>query len=358
MVGFRNLSETSTTFTRSGDPVFKEDRAIVASYPVQRTVRAALAATAALALAGGVSVPHAAAQPTNGDEAVKRYFDLAHEAEQLNEQHLRAVDELAAAQATIEQANRDLAAAQQAQGQLQGQVDLLTEASFEGARFNQLSALLVSDSQQDFLNRMSALGVLAGENAEAVAGLSAAVDKANEATRRANEAVDNANKAIADIDQRKAALDEQINEVRAVYRALPRAERDRLAGEGYTGPVSTPPGQAGDAVQWALGQRGKDYVFGSNGPDTWDCSSLMQAAYRSVGIAIPRTTYGQATIGRPVSLNEVKAGDLIIYYSGQSHVAMAIDGIRAVHASTEGVPVKIQDIESIGPVNTIRRVVG
>ncbi|WP_309117081.1 C40 family peptidase [Saccharothrix sp.] len=340
--------------------MFKEDRAIVASYPVQRTVRAALAATAVLALAGGVSVPHAVADPvpTDGSEALKRYFELAHEAEQLNEQHLRAEEELAKANGTIEQANKDLAAAQQAQGQLQGQVDLLTEASFEGARFTQLSALLVSDSQQDFLNRMTALGVLAGENAEAVASLSAAVDQANEATRRANEAVAAANKAIADIDQRKAALDEQINEVRAVYRALPEHERDRLAGEGYTGPVNTPPGKAGDAVQWALTQRGKPYVFGSNGPGSWDCSSLMQAAYRSVGIAIPRTTYGQALIGRPVSLNEVKAGDLIIYYSGQTHVSMAIDGIRAVHASTEGVPVKIQDIESIGPISTIRRVVG
>ncbi|MBW4716925.1 C40 family peptidase [Saccharothrix obliqua] len=331
----------------------------MASHPVQRTVRAAVAAVAVLALAGGVLAPAAADPlPPNASDTLKRYNELTTQAEKLNEEHLRAQDDLAKAQTDLDQANRDLTAAQQAQEELRGQVDLLTEASFEGARFNQLSAILVSESQQDFLNRMSALGVLADENAESMASLQAAVDQANDASRRATDAAASADRAISDIDQRKAALDAQITEARDAYRALPKSERDALADEGFTGEVPVPPGQAGQALAFALGERGKPYVFGSNGPDSWDCSSLMQAAYRSVGISIPRTTYGQAVIGREVSLNEVKAGDLVIYYADRHHVSMAIDGIRAVHASTEGVPVKIQDIESIGPINTIRRVVG
>jgi peptidoglycan DL-endopeptidase CwlO len=330
----------------------------VASKSAQRTVRAVLTATAVATLLGAaMPLPQAAAEP-DASEALKKYNDLSHQAEELNEEHLRAQEALSNAQGALDQANRDLEAAHQAQEALRGQVDLLTEASFEGARFGQLSALLVSDSQQDFLNRMSALGVLAGDNAEALDGLGQAVDLANDAARRAGEAADTANKAIADIDQRKAALDGQITEAREAYRSLSSAERAALNNAGDMGPIPVPAGKAGEALAFALTQRGKDYVYGSNGPDTWDCSSLMQAAYRSVGISIPRTTYSQATIGRQVSRNDVKAGDLIIYYSGQTHVAMAIDGIRAVHASTEGVPVKVQDIESIGPVNVIRRVVG
>ncbi|MFJ6672814.1 C40 family peptidase [Actinosynnema sp. NPDC091369] len=330
----------------------------MASKTAQRTVRAALTATAVSVLLGvTLPLPPAVADP-DASEALKKYLDLSHEAEALNEEHLRAQESLSNAQGALDQANRDLTAAQQAQEALRGQVDLLTEASFEGARFSQLSALLVSDSQQDFLNRMSALGVLAGDNAEALDGLGKAVDLANDAARRAGEAADAANQAIADIDQRKAALDGQITEAREAYRSLSPAQRAALNNAGDMSAIPVPSGQAGQALAFALAQRGKDYVFGSNGPNTWDCSSLMQAAYRSAGIAIPRTTYSQALIGRSVSRNEVKAGDLIIYYTGQTHVAMAIDGLRAVHASTEGVPVKVQDIESIGPVNVIRRVVG
>lgn len=63
-------------------------------------------------------------------------------------------------------------------------------------------------------------------------------------------------------------------------------------------------------------------------------------------------------MGRAVSRNDAKAGDPIIYYADQHHVAMAVDNVRAVHASTEGVPVKIADINSIGPINVIRRLEG
>lgn len=87
-------------------------------------------------------------------------------------------------------------------------------------------------------------------------------------------------------------------------------------------------------------------------------TSLTQASYRAAGVSIPRVTYTQATTGRAVSRGEVQPGDLIVCYSGQSRVAMAVDNVRAVHASTEGVPVKIANIDDIGPISVIRRIVG
>jgi cell wall-associated NlpC family hydrolase len=310
--------------------------------------------------------------PPNASDALKNYVEVSEKAEQLNEEHLKAQDQLKTQQELLDKATSDLDQAGQVEEQakadeekFRGQVDLLTEASFEGARFNHLSALLVSDSQQDFLNRMSALGVLAADNSEALGKLSGAVATADQARTgaqdaqgRANAAIDAANKAITDIDQRKSELDGQITTARAAFSKLSSAERNLLADKGDMSVIPTPAGAAGQALKFALAQRGKDYVFGSNGPNTWDCSSLMQASYREAGIAIPRTTYGQATVGVSVSRNDVRAGDMIIYYSGQSHVAMAIDNIRAVHASTEGVPVRIALIEDIGPISVIRRVVG
>ncbi|GGP77153.1 C40 family peptidase [Saccharothrix coeruleofusca] len=332
----------------------------MASHPARRSVRAALAATTAAAALVAGPLPHAAADPVppNASDALKKYNELSTEAEKLNEEHLRAQEDLKAKQGELDQANRDLQQARQAQDALRGEVDLLTEASFEGARFSQLSALLVSDSQQDFLDRMSALGVLAADNAAALDGLGQAVDKADDAQRRATEATAAATKLVDEIAGRKSELDKQVGEAREQYRSLSAADRAALSDLGDTSAIQVPAGTAGKALQFALQQRGKPYVYGSNGPDSWDCSSLMQAAYRFAGVSIPRTTYGQATIGRAVGRNEVKAGDLVIYYSSQSHVAMAIDGIRAVHASTEGVPVKIADIDSIGPVSVIRRVEG
>jgi cell wall-associated NlpC family hydrolase len=149
-----------------------------------------------------------------------------------------------------------------------------------------------------------------------------------------------------------------VSDARAQYRSLSSTDKAVLAAPGDTSAVAVPAGAAGAALRFALGERGKPYVFGSNGPNSWDCSSLTQAAYRAAGVTIGRTTYVQATVGRAVTRAQVQPGDLIIYYSGQSHVAMAVDNVRAVHASTEGIPVKIADIDSIGPISVIRRVVG
>jgi cell wall-associated NlpC family hydrolase len=65
------------------------------------------------------------------------------------------------------------------------------------------------------------------------------------------------------------------------------------------------------AVSFALAQLGKPYMWGSNGPHSWDCSSLTQASWASAGVAIARTTFDQVDEGAPVSLFSVRSGDLV-----------------------------------------------
>ncbi|WP_313887862.1 C40 family peptidase [Lentzea alba] len=313
-------------------------------------------ATAAVVAAALPTAP-ATAQPSAAD-ALKKYNELSEQASKLNQDHLKAQGDLAAKQGELDKAKGDLAVAQKAEESLRGQVDLLTEATNSGARFSQISALLVSDSQQDFLNRMSAINILAADNAEALQKLQDAVNAADNATKTANEATEVSKKLLAEIDAKKAELDKQLADAKAQYNSLSASVRKQLANSGDMSNISVPAGTAGKALEFALAQRGKDYVYGSNGPDTWDCSSLIQKAYAYAGVSIGRTSYAQAAAGRQVSVSEIKAGDIIVYYSSQSHVAMAVDGIRAVHASTEGVPVKIADIQSIGPISVVRRIEG
>ncbi|WP_245778392.1 C40 family peptidase [Lentzea xinjiangensis] len=313
-------------------------------------------ATAAV-VAAAMPTTQATAQPSTAD-ALAKYNELSEKASQLNQDHLKAQGDLAAKQGELDKAKADLANAQKAEESLRGQVDLLTEATYGGARFNQISALLVSDSQQDFLNRMSAINILAADNAEALQKLTDAVNTADAATKTANEATEASKKLLAEIEKKKADLQKQLDEARAQYNSLSAATKTALKNTGDMSSILVPPGTAGKALDFALQQRGKPYVYGSNGPNTWDCSSLIQAAYRYAGVSIGRTSYAQAAAGRSVSRSEVKAGDIIVYYSSQSHVAMAVDNVRAVHASTEGVPVKIADINSIGPISVIRRIEG
>lgn len=65
-------------------------------------------------------------------------------------------------------------------------------------------------------------------------------------------------------------------------------------------------------LQFALSQLGKPYVFGATGPDAYDCSGLTQAAYATIGIHLPRTTYQQVNVGTPITdPTQLQPGDLI-----------------------------------------------
>lgn len=313
-------------------------------------------ALAAVIAATVVSMPSAHAQPA--DDALKVYTDLTHEAEKLTQDHLKAQSDLARANGVVIAATEAEKKALAESEQYRGQVDVLTTASFEGARLTNLSAFLTSTSQQDFLERMQAMNIIASDQNAAVTRMNATLTAAQKARTDAATAASLAEKFATDVSTRKVAMDQQVTTARAKYQSLTAPQQKALAATGPTVTVQAPAGAAGAALNFAMSQQGKPYVFGSNGPDSWDCSSLVQAAYRAAGVSIPRVTYDQAKIGRGVGRGEVAAGDLIIYYSGQSHVAMAIDGTRAVHASTEGVPVKVANIDSIGPISVIRRVVG
>jgi hypothetical protein len=96
------------------------------------------------------------------------------------------------------------------------------------------------------------------------------------------------------------------------------------------------------AVAFALGQRGKPYRWGAQGPHAFDCSGLTWAAWQAAGVAIPRTAAGQLA-GLPRVRGRLHPGDLVIYRSAgptRRHVAMVIGARRMVEALGRGIPVR------------------
>lgn len=96
------------------------------------------------------------------------------------------------------------------------------------------------------------------------------------------------------------------------------------------------------AVSFALRQVGKPYIWGATGPNGYDCSGLVVAAYRSIGISLPHFTGDLLRRGTPVSRASLRPGDLVFLSS--SHVGLAIGGDRVVVAPQSGENVKVQTI--------------
>jgi len=78
--------------------------------------------------------------------------------------------------------------------------------------------------------------------------------------------------------------------------------------------------QVAALLAWAAQQVGDQYVFGANGPNAWDCSSFTQAAYRHIGLTLPRTAGAQrdwlaAGGGTRIPPGQERPGDLIFWDS-------------------------------------------
>ena len=100
--------------------------------------------------------------------------------------------------------------------------------------------------------------------------------------------------------------------------------------------------RAARAVTFALGQRGKPYRWGAEGPGAFDCSGLTWAAWRAAGVTIPRTAAGQLA-GLPRVRGGLRPGDLLIYRSAgptRRHVALVVGRGRMVEAPGRGIPVR------------------
>jgi cell wall-associated NlpC family hydrolase len=81
------------------------------------------------------------------------------------------------------------------------------------------------------------------------------------------------------------------------------------------------------AISYAEQQLGKPYVWGADGPDAFDCSGLVYAAYASAGIAIGRTTFQWSQDGPVVPLDQIEPGDLL-FYAGSDGTAFSRGQLR------------------------------
>jgi len=93
------------------------------------------------------------------------------------------------------------------------------------------------------------------------------------------------------------------------------------------------------AIQTAMRQIGKPYVWGAKGPDAFDCSGLTQYAYRAIGLDIGAGTAGQLLNGTRVPPSQIQRGDLVFPHSG--HVTIWLGDGTVLEASTSSQPVHI-----------------
>ena len=361
-----------------------------------------------LVAAGGVvlaPLPALAApeQPTTSQEAAALVAARGHDLEVVTERFNDAREQLAAKQAEAAAAGAQLQTAETAVVTARQQVTQVARSAYTGEQLSTLQAMLSSDSADELLDRVGTLGTIADHNNDVLGAAQQATEQATVAKATAEKATADAQTLVDQVTAQQNDLNAQIAEYQAQYdrlsaeekaraeaeaaaaaaaaaaraaaddaadRSTPAASRaDRTSAGSSTAnapapapapaasaPVAAGSGAAATAVQTAMAQLGKPYVWAAAGPSSFDCSGLVQYAYAAAGVSLPHSSGAQASMGQAVSRDQLQPGDLIAFYSPVSHIGIYIGNGQMVHAPTSGDVVKVASIDVMGSITAMRRI--
>ena len=147
-------------------------------------------------------------------------------------------------------------------------------------------------------------------------------------------------KVLDQLAKQKEALKGKEAQIAQLKKA--EAERQaRLAAEERARKVFLA-SRPGKVVTMAMQHLGVPYVWGGSSPRGFDCSGLVQYVYARVGVTLPHSSRMQFSYGRPVSRDDLQAGDLVFFFTPIQHVGIYIGNGRMVNAT--GSEVQISDV--------------
>ncbi|MGW7510640.1 NlpC/P60 family protein [Streptomyces massasporeus] len=162
------------------------------------------------------------------------------------------------------------------------------------------------------------------------------------------------------------ALGEEVNEDEADGAEVDEDVKDENTednGKNRTGrgstttvrtPTPTPSAEGRRAVRYAVRQLGKPYEWGAEGPRTYDCSGLTSQAWAEAGTPIPRTSQEQWQRLERIPLDELRPGDLVVYFPKATHVALYLGDGLVVQAPRPGAKVKVSPIAANPVLGAVR----
>ncbi|MFF5019254.1 NlpC/P60 family protein [Streptomyces sp. NPDC001165] len=305
------------------------------------------------------AVPAQAAPHGDTRAEVDRLYE---EAERATQAYDKADERADALRREVRDAQGHIARQQQRINTLRERLGSLAGAQYRAGGIDPAVALLFSDDPDDYLDKAATLDRIGAQQAGRLRELSAAMrELAQERAEAAGKlaALEQSRRAVA---THKRTVEKKLARAQQLINSLPAAERaayDRASRSDGSDRVDlsgavAPDARAAAAVAAARSALGRPYVWGATGPSGFDCSGLMQWSYGHAGIHLPRTSQEQRYAGRQIPLSQARPGDLVVYRSDASHVAMYVGNGQVIHAPYPGAPVRYDPVGMM-PVSSVTR---
>ncbi|SHK78020.1 C40 family peptidase [Actinacidiphila paucisporea] len=292
-------------------------------------------------------------------ETATEAYNKAKESADQQRVKARALDTQLAAQRSQVVAGRD-------------QVGLMARQLYRSGGVSPYLSMLDGETPQDFFGVLHIAQRAVGHQQDVVNGLTAGEKRLAALNAQAQRALDAAqvaqNKQAAQKTQVETHLRQvegllaglsgvQISELQALEKQGADKAQQEFMDSKALGPDAArrAPSTTGDrAIGYAFQQLGKPYVWGAEGPRSFDCSGLTSQAWSHAGVPIPRTAEEQWARLPHVPLSLLRPGDLVVYFPGATHVALYIGDGLVIQAPHTGTVVQVSPIAANPILGAVR----
>ncbi|MFJ9592945.1 NlpC/P60 family protein [Streptomyces virginiae] len=334
------------------------------------------AACVAVALLVACPVQDAGAEPAlpdgeNVGALLTRLQGLYQKAEEASEAYKSTEDALRAGRQEERLRTAALGRARTALDSERALAGRLAREQYQGSQgLSPYSRMLLAGNPQAALDQRRLAAREGARRAAALGRLAKGEKEADALAARARKALDT-RQTLA--ERQKAQKEEVASQLRQVERLLASltpeqlarlgaredektaaAQRDLVTSGALPTRTGTPTAAGGAALRYAAAQIGKPYVWGAEGPGSFDCSGLTSQAWAHAGRTIPRTSQEQWARLPKVPLDQLRPGDLVVYFPKATHVGLYVGDGKVIQAPRPGSVVKVSPVAANPLLGAVR----
>jgi cell wall-associated NlpC family hydrolase len=244
---------------------------------------------------------------------------------------------------------------------LQRQLDLgqirigsMAAEAYMGGQFNGLNAIATSGSPRILAEQLSYLDQLSFDESSQLSGVQTLKQQFDAQKKPVDDLVAQLAAQDAELAAQRKTIESQLKDLQAL--------RIKVYGStGATGsfrpwpcPASYAPTKGYQAALFACSQAGKPYVWAADGPNSYDCSGLTLAAWRSQGVYMPHNAAAQRSVMPYIARANLQLGDLVFYYADLHHVGIYVGDNKVMVAPQAGDYVRMRPIDQ-SPIHSYGR---
>ena len=245
---------------------------------------------------------------------------------------------------------------------LQRQLDLgqirvgaMAAEAYMGGQMDYVNAIATSGSPKVLAEQLSILDQLSFNESSQLSGVLTLKQQYDAQKKPIDDLVAQLSAQDAELAAQRKTIESQLSDLQAL----------RIKAYGSTGatgsyrpwpcPATYAPTKGYKAAQFACSQAGKPYLWAAAGPNSYDCSGLVMAAWQTQGIYMPHNSQAMRSVMPYINRADLQVGDLVFYYASVHHVAIYVGDGKVMQAPAAGDYVRMSLMDQVGPIHSYGR---